>query len=62
MDELLRRAGLVDADLEAAGPEHRSAALAICQEVGGLPLALEQAGGYIAATQSTPAEYLGLRR
>ena len=50
---LLRRATLIDADgtLEQASPEDREVAMQISEELGGLPLALDQAGAYIEATQ-----------
>src|SRR5450755_1249077 len=56
---LLRRAGLlpVEAPLEQASEHHRSLARAICEEVGGLPLALDQAGAYIEETECSLAEY-----
>ncbi len=49
---LLRRAGLLapDATLEQASPQERDLALQICQELGGLPLALDQAGAYLEET------------
>src|SRR5450755_530016 len=49
---LLRRAGLVapDADLSLASPMEREVAIHIAQEVGGLPLALDQAGAYLEET------------
>jgi tetratricopeptide (TPR) repeat protein len=46
---LLRRAGLSDRDAPMAR--------AICQEVGGLPLALDQAGAYIEETGCSLLEY-----
>jgi tetratricopeptide (TPR) repeat protein len=56
---LLRRAGLlpVEATLEQASEHDRSVARAICEEVGGLPLALDQAGAYIEETGCSLAEY-----
>jgi tetratricopeptide (TPR) repeat protein len=49
---LLRRAGLIapDASLDRASPGDRTVAKAITSELGGLPLALDQAGAYIEAT------------
>ncbi|QFZ18890.1 tetratricopeptide repeat protein [Saccharothrix syringae] len=46
------RAGAPGADL--TGAER------VCEEVGWLPLAIEQAGAYIARTRGTPADYLDL--
>ena len=45
---LLRRAGLIasDAELSQASLEERELAIKISQELGGLPLALDQAGAY----------------
>lgn len=59
---LLRRAKLLGcaASWEEADREDREAALAIARKVGGLPLALDQAGAFIEAIPSTPAEYLAL--
>ncbi|HJT54872.1 MAG TPA: FxSxx-COOH system tetratricopeptide repeat protein [Ktedonobacteraceae bacterium] len=61
---LLRRIGLLDPDapLEQAEESHRTIALAITQELGGLPLALDQAGAYIDETQCSLADYLQLYR
>jgi tetratricopeptide (TPR) repeat protein len=61
---LLRRAGLVanDASLAAAGHADRSVALQISQELGGLPLALDQAGAFIEETPSSLSEYFSLYR
>jgi tetratricopeptide (TPR) repeat protein len=49
---LLRRAALLapDATLEQASQEERELALQISQELGGLPLALDQAGAYLEET------------
>jgi hypothetical protein len=46
---LLRRAGLIapTASLEAASPDDLALAKGITEELGGLPLALDQAGAYI---------------
>jgi tetratricopeptide (TPR) repeat protein len=59
---LLLRAKLLGpgAPWEEAEAEDREAALAIARKVGGLPLALDQAGAFIEARSSTPAEYLAL--
>src|SRR6266487_1798327 len=56
---LLRRAGLlpVEATLEQASEHDRSVARAICEEVGGLPLALDQAGAYIEETRCSLSDY-----
>ena len=61
---LLRRAKIVAGDdpLEAAGEADRALAAEICEEVGGLPLALDQAGAFIDETPSSLAEYLDLYR
>src|SRR5262249_48567942 len=42
--------------------EQWEAARAISQELGGLPLALDQAGAYIASQGCTPVEYLAVYR
>ena len=57
---LLRRSGLLapDVTLEHADPEDGPLALQITQELGGLPLALDQAGAYLEATGSSLANYL----
>ena len=52
---LLDRAG-------AAGPAEEAAAVELAGELGGLPLALEQAGAYMQASGRSIAEYLGLFR
>ncbi|HEV2762188.1 MAG TPA: TIR domain-containing protein, partial [Pyrinomonadaceae bacterium] len=61
---LLRRAKLIprNAALEAATESDRDAAMELTREVGGLPLALDQAGAFIEKMSSTPAEYLDLYR
>src|SRR5947209_13342867 len=61
---LLRRAGLLalDAAFEHALEPQRDLACAICKELGGLPLALDQAGAYIEETQCSLADYLQLSR
>lgn len=59
---LLRRARLVSADAQASDvPEHlRSLAREICELLDGLPLALDQAGAFIAATGCGLAAYCEL--
>ncbi|HEY7124076.1 MAG TPA: FxSxx-COOH system tetratricopeptide repeat protein [Ktedonobacterales bacterium] len=61
---LLRRAQLLapEAPLEAAPPEQQQAARAIARELGGLPLALDQAAAYIEETTCTLTEYLTVFR
>lgn len=61
---LLRRAGLVaqNAPLEAASPSDSDQANAITEELGGLPLALDQAGAYIEETSSSLLAYQTLYR
>ncbi len=56
---LLRRARLVapDALLENASPADRAVASQITKELGGLPLALDQAGAYIEETACSLADY-----
>jgi tetratricopeptide (TPR) repeat protein len=49
-----------DATLEQAEASERTIALSISQELGGLPLALDQAGAYIEETQCSLADYLQL--
>ena len=50
---LLRRASLIAPDIPLSGANATDEALAreICEELGGLPLALDQAGAYIEETQ-----------
>lgn len=57
---LLRRAVRIecDASLEAASPADRSAAREISRIMGGLPLALDQAGAYIEETACSLSDYL----
>ncbi|MEV0766143.1 FxSxx-COOH system tetratricopeptide repeat protein [Nocardia sp. NPDC050435] len=43
-----------------AGPRDLDGAPGLCQELGHLPLAIEQAGAYLAQTLLTPAAYLDL--
>jgi tetratricopeptide (TPR) repeat protein len=61
---LLRRAGLLSLDvpLEQAEENDRLLATQLCQELSGLPLALDQAGAYIEETQCSLQEYLDLYR
>jgi hypothetical protein len=49
---LMRRASLIapDTSLEQAAPQDRGIAIQISRELGGLPLALDQAGAYIEET------------
>ena len=46
----------------AAGPAEEAAAVELAAELGGLPLALEQAGAYMQASGRGIGEYLGLFR
>jgi tetratricopeptide (TPR) repeat protein len=61
---LLRRIGQLapHAPLKQAEASERAIALSISQELGGLPLALDQAGAYIEETQCSLADYLSLYR
>jgi len=56
---LLRRAALLapDAELSQASQEEQKQALQISQELGGLPLALDQAGAYLEETGTDLASY-----
>ncbi len=56
---LLRRAGLLapDVELSQASPQEQELALQISQELGGLPLALDQAGAYLEETGTDLASY-----
>jgi len=56
---LLRRASLVapDSTLEHVSPQARDLAMQVSQELGGLPLALDQAGAYLEATGTALAAY-----
>jgi tetratricopeptide (TPR) repeat protein len=56
---LLRRAGLIglDASLEMASASERATAQKIVEELGGLPLALDQAGAYIQETGCSLVRY-----
>lgn len=59
---LLRRARLLplDAPLNQLSKDNRSLAASICQNLDGLPLAINQAGAYIEETGSGLADYLQL--
>ncbi len=59
---LLRRAGLLGptALLEQATTAEQEQAALITHELGGLPLALDQAGAYLEETGASPVEYLQL--
>jgi tetratricopeptide (TPR) repeat protein/nucleoside phosphorylase len=61
---LLRRASLIapDAPLEKATPSDIATAREICEELGGLPLALDQAGAYIEETRCSLSDYQSLHR
>ena len=61
---LLRRAGLLarNQNLKEASPESVRIALAISDELDGLPLALDQAGAYISETEIDLEEYLSRYR
>ncbi len=61
---VLKRAKLIntDAELSAADPADATAAREISQEVGGLPLALDQAGAYINQTGCGVSEYFDMLR
>jgi tetratricopeptide (TPR) repeat protein len=61
---LLRRAGLLglEASLHDVSIEERDLACQLVQELGGLPLALDQAGAYIEETLSSLAGYLDIYR
>jgi len=56
---LLRRASLMtpDATLEHVSPQERDLAVQVSQELGGLPLALDQAGAYLEATGTALVAY-----
>jgi len=56
---LLYRSGLLapNTPLEQATEHERDTARAICEELGGLPLALDQAGAYIEETGCSLADY-----
>ena len=59
---LLRRATLLapDAELSQASPQEQKLALQLSQEMGGLPLALDQAGAYLEETGIDLPGYLQL--
>jgi tetratricopeptide (TPR) repeat protein len=59
---LLRRAGVIakDAPLAAADQADRRFALQLSKELGGLPLALDQAGAFIQEMRLSVGEYAGL--
>lgn len=59
---LLRRAKrlALGAPLDAAVPDDQAAATAITWKLGGLPLALDQAGAYLEEMRLAPCEYLPL--
>ena len=59
---LLRRAGFIapDAELSHASQEERELAVQISLELGGLPLALDQAGAYLEETGTDLATYWSL--
>ncbi len=61
---LLRRAGRLrpEQPLDAAPANDRDQATTLAEELGGLPLALDQAGAFVAATGVSLAEYLDLYR
>ena len=61
---LLRRAKIIskDAELNASPQAEREAAKTFCREVGGLPLALDQAGAFVEENQIALKEYLDLYR
>ena len=61
---LLRRAKVLDYNevLDQAGEEDRELARQLCEELGGLPLALDQAGAFIEEKQCSLHEYLRLYR
>jgi tetratricopeptide (TPR) repeat protein len=61
---LLRRAGLLDLDasLKNVAVGERDLAFELVQELGGLPLALDQAGAYMEETPASLAGYLDLYR
>jgi hypothetical protein len=56
---LLRRSGVITLDgaLDSASPFDRTIAMKLAQELGGLPLALDQAGAYIEETQCSLVDY-----
>ena len=56
---LLRRARVLENDtpIEQASEMNQKVARELCKELGGLPLALDQAGAYIEETQSSLVDY-----
>ena len=61
LDRAVAAAFLLDR-VGAAGPAEEAAAAELADELGGLPLALEQAGAYMQAAGRSIGEYLGLFR
>jgi tetratricopeptide (TPR) repeat protein len=61
---LLRRAGLLTPNMSSLDimPTHYQLARVVVQELGGLPLALDQAGAYMEETSSSLQEYLDAYR
>lgn len=61
---LLRRAGFIgpDASIDEASKEERTLAGELVREMGGLPLALDQAGAYMEETSYSLTSYLDLYR
>lgn len=59
---LLKRAGFlpIEASFESASSAQRTEARSIVEAVGGLSLALDQAGAYLAETRRSMADYLDL--
>ncbi len=60
-DFLLHRSGLLPAEqpLQAASPADQSLAQELCEQLGGLPLALDQAGAYVQENACRLSDYLG---
>src|SRR5689334_18937203 len=56
---LLRRAGLIEpfAVLSQASAQQQALAMRLSQKLGGLPLALDQAGAYLEETRTDLARY-----
>src|SRR5260221_2088350 len=59
---LLRRSGILldEASLDSVATDIRAAALQLVELLGGLPLALDQAGAYIAETGASLTDYIQL--
>lgn len=59
---LLRRANIIEpqAQLDSVDETDRAQAIAIAELLGGLPLALDQAGAYIEETASSLSDYINL--